>query len=73
MSGLIINMAKQPGVPTIGIGEMWRRCMAKRVLTVAGAEENEACGTEQLCVRLEADLEGGIHAMRLLWEQHAQE
>ena len=47
--------------------------VAKYVLTVAGAEAKEACGTEQLCGGLEAGTEGRIHAVRLLCQHHAQE
>ena len=47
--------------------------LAKCVLAVPGAEEKEACRKEQLCVGMEAGIEGGIHAVRLLWHQHAQE
>ena len=28
---------------------------------------------KQLCGGLEAGIEGGMHAVRLLWQQHAQE
>ena len=44
----------------------------KCVLTVMGAEAKEACGTEQICGGLEVGIEGGVHAVRLLWQQHAQ-
>ena len=47
--------------------------LATCVLVVTGAEEKEACGMEQICVGLEAGIEGGIHAVRLLWKQHSQE
>ena len=46
--------------------------LAKCVLVVIGAEDKEACETEQLFDGLEAGIEGGIHAVRLLWQQHAQ-
>ena len=37
-------------------------------------EMNEyVCKIEQLRGRLEARIEGGIHAARLLWQQHTQE
>ena len=40
--------------------------LEKCVLAVAGAEAKEACGTDQLYSGLEAGIEGGIHAVRLL-------
>jgi hypothetical protein len=36
-------------------------------------EAKDKCGIGQLCANLEAGIEGGIHAMRLLWEQHEVE
>ena len=73
MLGSLIGLDKHPGVRPVGVGETWRRLMAKCVLKVAGQEAKEACGTDQLCGGMEADIEGGIHAMRLLWQQHVQE
>ena len=46
--------------------------LAKCVLVVTGAEAKEACRTEQLYGGLEAGIEGGTHAVRLLWQQHDQ-
>ncbi|KAL7519316.1 hypothetical protein ACHAWF_000226 [Thalassiosira exigua] len=43
---------KQPGVRPLGIGEIWRRAMAKA-----------ACGSTQLCAGLEAGIEGAIHSV----------
>ena len=47
--------------------------LAKCVLVVTGAEAKEACRTEQLCGGQEAGIEGGIHMVWLLWQQHDQE
>ena len=47
--------------------------MAKCVLKVAGQEAKEACGMEQIFGGMDSGNEGGIHAMRFLWQQHAQE
>ena len=41
------------------------------MLVVMGEEAMEACGTEQICSVLEVIVEGGIHAVRLMWHQHA--
>jgi hypothetical protein len=56
----------------------WKACRsrqltAKCVLFGADGEAKDECGVDQLCAGLEAGMEGGIHAMRLLWEQHAAE
>ena len=47
--------------------------IVKCMLAVMGAEAKEACRTEQLCEGLEYGTEGGIHAVRLLWQHHNQE
>jgi hypothetical protein len=72
-AGRLVALDKCPGVRPVGIGESWMRLFSKCVLCVAGGEAKEACGVDQLCVGLESGIEGGIHAMRLLWEQHAME
>ena len=47
--------------------------MAKCVLRVTGQEAKTACGTEQLVGGVEVGIEGGIHAMHLLWAHHSKE
>ena len=47
--------------------------MAKCLLRVAGLEAKAACGTTQLAGRVEAGIEGAIHAMRVLFEEHREE
>jgi hypothetical protein len=46
---------------------------AKILLLIVGNEAQEVCGIDQLCAGLQADIEGGIHAIRNLWEQCAAE
>ena len=55
------------------MGETWHRLMAKCLLKIAGPEAKSDCGTTQLAGRLEAGIEGAIHAMRVLWEEHSKE
>ena len=73
MSGWMIALDKQPGIRTVGVGETWRRMMAKCLLRVAGPEAKTACGTNQLAGGVEAGIEGAIHVMCVLWEEHNQE
>ena len=40
---------------------------------MTGQEAKAAWGTEQLSGGVEAGIEGRIHTMRLLWQQHSQE
>ena len=44
----MIALDKQTGVRPVGVGETWRRLMAKCVLQITGQEYKDACGTEQL-------------------------
>ena len=73
MSGRLIVLDKQPGIRPVRVGETWRRMMAKCLLRVAGQESKAACGTMQLLEGVEAGIEGAIHAMRVLWEEHQTE
>ena len=73
MSGRLIALDKWPGIRPAGVGETWRRMMAKCLLRGAGPEANEACGTTQLAGGVDAGIEGAIYAMGVLWEEHKQE
>ena len=73
MSGRLIALDKCPGIRPIGIGEIWRRLFAKCLLKVTGAEATEACGTDQLCAGLKSGIEGGVHAMQEVWDEHRME
>ena len=73
MSGRLIALDKQPGIRPVGVGETCRRLMAKCLLRVTGQEVKAACGTDELAGGVEAGIEDGIHAMRVLWEEHLQE
>ena len=73
MRGSLITLDKQPGVRPVGVGETWRRLMAKCLLQVTGKYAKAACKTEQLAGGVKSEIEGGIHDMHLLWEHHSQE
>ena len=55
----LVGLDKYPGVRPIGIGNILRRLVCKVLLIVVGNEATRACGTDQLCSRLEARIEGG--------------
>eukprot|EP00978_Attheya_sp_CCMP212_P005533 scaffold12431_cov57-Attheya_sp.AAC.8 len=69
----LLALNKWPGIRPIGIGEVWQRLTTKVVLEVTVDAAKAMCGDSQLCVGLEAGVEGGIHAMRLIWEEHKME
>ena len=73
MSGRLIALDTQPGVIPVGVGETWRRLMENCLLQVTGQEVKATCGTEQLTSGVEALIEGGIHAMRILCQENYQE
>ena len=73
MSGRLIALDKQPGIRPVRVGETWCCLMAKCLLKFAGPEAKSACGTTQLTGVLEAGIEGSIHVMRLLYEEHRKE
>ena len=73
MSGQLISLDNQPGIMPVIVGETWRRMMANCLLRVAGPESKSACGTTQLEGGLGSGIEGAIHAMRVLWEEHKAE
>ena len=73
MSGRLIALDKSPGIRPVGINETWQRLLAKCLLGVSGQEAKTACGTDQLAGRVEAGIEGEIHAARLQWAQHTDE
>jgi hypothetical protein len=73
MAGRLLALDKCPGIRPVGIGETWRQAIAKCIFKVAGKEAKETCGIDQLCAGLESGIEGGIHAMSHMWEQHKME
>ena len=73
MSGRMIALEKSPGIRPVGIGDTWRRLLAKCLLRVLGKEAKAFCRTEQLAGRVEAGIEGAIHAVLLQWAQYSQE
>ena len=57
----LVALDKQPGVRPLGIGEIWRRVMAKFALKACQEDIKAACGSMNLCTGLEADIEGVLH------------
>ena len=60
----LVGLDKCPGVQPIGICEMLRRLLCKSLFVIVGKRVTRACGIDQLCSRLEAEIEGGIQYMR---------
>ena len=59
----LIAFDKGTGVRPIGVGECLRRVCGKAVMDEAGKDLEIECGTDQLCAKLEAGIEGAVHTM----------
>ncbi|KAL7526623.1 hypothetical protein ACHAXR_001569, partial [Thalassiosira sp. AJA248-18] len=64
MSCRLVALDKCPGVRPLGIGEIFRRAIAKCALKVCGDDAKTTCGSTQLCAGLEAGIEGAMHAVK---------
>ena len=67
MAARLVALDKRPGVRPLGIGEIYRRLMAKCVLHTVGHQATEACGNLNLCAGLRAGMEGALHAVNFEW------
>ena len=59
----LVALDKRPGVRPVGIGETIRRDIAKLVMSATGDQAKTACGSLQLCVGIEAGIEGATHTV----------
>jgi hypothetical protein len=64
MACRLVALDKSPGVRPVGIGEVYRRLLAKCVLATVGHKAMGAAGNLNLCAGLPARIEGAIHAVR---------
>ena len=69
MACRLVALDKQPGVRPVGIGEVYRRLMAKIVIDKVGEQATAECGNLNLCAGLPAGIEGAIHAMHEAWQE----
>lgn len=73
MAGRLIALKKGSGIRPVGVGEIWRRIMAKALIKVTGHEATTACGVDQLCSGLSCGIEGGIAAAKELWRSQSDD
>ena len=66
MIGRLIALYKKPEIIPVGVREIWRRMMVKFLLWMTGKEAKAAYGTDLLAGSVEAEIESGIHAIRVL-------
>ena len=70
MSNRLIALDKCPGVRSIGIGESLRRIVGKAVCSATRLDLAVHCGTNQLCGGIRSGIEGAVHAITDLFEEH---
>ena len=70
MASRLTALDKCPGVRPIGIGEALHRILAKVVALATRGDLEDVCGVDQLCSGLRSGLEGAIHAVNELFDQH---
>ena len=64
MACRLVALDKLPGTRPLGIGETYRRLMAKCILQCIGDRATSACGNYNLCAGLKAGIEGAVHVIR---------
>ena len=64
MACRLVALDKQPGTRPLGIGETYRRLMAKCILRVVGSRATSSCGNYNLCAGIKAGIEGAVHVIR---------
>jgi hypothetical protein len=69
MACRLVALDKQPGVRPVGIGESYRRLMAKCLLEEIGHKATTACGNRNLCAGLPGGIEGAVHAVATAFEE----
>ena len=69
----LIALDKCPGVCPIGIGECLRHVLGRVLALVTGWEAQSASGVDQLACGMQSGIEGAIHAMSALYDDHSND
>ena len=73
MANRLIALNKCPGVHPIGIGECLCRGLGHVLALVTGWEAQSACGMDQLACGMQSGIEGAIHAILALYDDHSND
>eukprot|EP00957_Ditylum_brightwellii_P039239 2968836-Ditylum_brightwellii.AAC.1 len=68
--GRLIAPDKCPGIRLVGIGKILFQMLGKYILAVCSEDITSVCSTHQLCSGLKAGIEGAVHTMREMWDNH---
>ena len=68
ISSCLITLDKNPGVRSIGIGEIPCRIIGKAILTAISDDIQAAAGPQQLCAGQEAGEEAAVQAIRQFFQ-----
>ena len=55
------------------MGEVLGRIIGKVMALATGTDVVDLCGVDQLCSGLRAGIEGTVHAMRELYDEHKED
>ena len=70
VSNRLIALDKCPGVRPISIGESLCRIVGKAICSATRLDLAVLCGTDQLCGGIRSGIEGAVHAITDLFEEH---
>ena len=73
MACQLVALDKCPGVRPIGIGETLRRIAGKTVCMLARCDLEDIYGTSQLCGGVRSGIDGAIHTVCDLFDEHQEE
>ena len=59
---------KNPGLPTVGVGEVLRRIAGKVTVSFLKEDIIKCTGTLQVCAGQEGGTEAAIHSMNMMYE-----
>ena len=70
VSNRLTAFDKWQGICPIGIGESLHRIVGKAVCSATRLDLAVQCGTDQLCGGIRSGIEGAVHAITDLFEEH---
>ena len=69
MESHCVALGGNPGIQSLGIGDIWRRLLAKYNFVVAGPSVKDTCGSDQFFVGLSAGIQGTLYSMSQTWTE----